>query len=198
MFVALKPSRFKGQRFNVGDQIPESLVEPSAIRRLVQAGRIAEVGGNPPTAASLENAQETAEKLIVPIHAQEGIASVELTPEELLWVVSTMQMTPEEIAEEIAKIESTDQLLLLSVLNGTEEVYEMTKGRASELIGEVEETEEIPEEESEEEHHVYSQRKLERMDRSELLEIAQGYGIETTDDMSKKKIAELVMERQGE
>lgn len=190
MFVALKPCRFKGKAFKVGDLIDESLVLPSAIRRLVQAGRIAEVGGNPPTAASLENAEEgpKAEKLIVPIHAQEGIAHVELTPEELLWVVSTMQMTPEEIAQEIAEIESTDQILLLSVLNGTEEVFELTKERASELL----------QEEPEEEHEVYSQRKLERMDRSALLEIAQGYGIETNDDMSKKKIAELVMERQGE
>ena len=187
-YIALKPCRFKGQQFKVGDLIDESLVLPTAIRRLVQSGRIAEVGGNPPTPASLENADKEpkVEKLNVPIHAEEGIASVELTPEELLWVVSTMQMTPEEIAEEIAKIESTDQLLLLSVLCGTDEVYEMTKERATELMGEPEE------------HEVYSQRKLERMDRSELLEIAQGYGIETNDDMSKKKIAELVMEKQGE
>lgn len=195
MFVALKPCRFMGKAFKVGDLIDESLVLPSAIRRLVQSGRIAVADGTPPTVATLENTVESetkVEKLIVPIHAHEGITNVELTPEELLWVVSTMQMTPEEIAQEIAVIESTDQLLLLSVLNGTEEVYEMTKERASELL------QEEPEEEPEEEHEMYSQRKLERMDRSALLEIAQSYGIETNDDMSKKKIAELVMERQGE
>ena len=186
MFVALKPCRFRGQQFKVGDHIDESLVLPSAMRRLVQSGRIAEVGGDPPSATSSEiKGQKEESMLIIPIHAQEGIANVELTPEQLIWVVSTMQLPPEEIAKEIAAIESTDQLLLLSVLNGTDEVYEMTKERAAELMGETE-------------HKVYTQRQLERMDRSALLEIAQEYAIETTDDMSKKKIAELVMERQGE
>lgn len=56
-YKALKPCSFAGQKFKIGDIVPESVFVPGAISRMIAAGKVAETAEGPllPSAASLEN-----------------------------------------------------------------------------------------------------------------------------------------------
>ena len=55
-YKALKPCSFAGQKFKIGEIVPDSVLVPGAITRLILAGKIAESAEGPllPSAASLE------------------------------------------------------------------------------------------------------------------------------------------------
>ena len=56
-YKALKPCSFAGQKFKIGEIVPESVFAPGAISRMIAAGKVAETAEGPllPSAASLEN-----------------------------------------------------------------------------------------------------------------------------------------------
>lgn len=55
-YKALKPCSFAGQKFRIGEIVPDSVLVPGAIARMIAAGKIAESAEGPllPSAASLE------------------------------------------------------------------------------------------------------------------------------------------------
>lgn len=84
-YKAQKLCRFAGREFKIGEYIPEELIAKGAIRRLKQAGKIAETAEGPllPSADSLddedkvdedENKGETEDTVEIP---EDGLASME-------------------------------------------------------------------------------------------------------------------------
>ncbi len=43
-YIALRPCSFGGEKFYVGDVVPNALIRPEIVRRLITAGVIAEAG----------------------------------------------------------------------------------------------------------------------------------------------------------
>ena len=87
MFIALRPCRFAGKSYRIGDAIEDSVVDPKAVNRLKAEGKIAVVGGEIPSAPPQEPVQE-------PDEPQEGF----IPPETLEWPEEP-QEKPEEPQE---------------------------------------------------------------------------------------------------
>lgn len=139
MFIALRPCRFAGKSYRIGDTIEDSVVDPKAVNRLKAAGKIAVVGGEVPSTPPQEEPQEPVQE---PEEPQEGF----IPPETLEW--------PEE-----------------------------------------------PQEEPQDHQHPFddfTQNQLERVERDKLVEYAASCGIENTDEMTKKQIAEAIFAKRGE
>lgn len=182
MYTALKPCSFAGEHFKIGDTIPDGLVQAQAITRLKNGGFIAEAGAGPllPATASIENT------VAVPILADEGEAIIDMTVEDLLAAVKAIQMPDEELLAEIETIESGDVLILIDIIRGSNEaIHEAAKAKA---LAEEASADEIPTTEYE----------LMRLRREQLAGIAEGYGMEVTEEHTKKMLTAYILEAQKE
>lgn len=138
--IAQKPCSFAGKRYRVGEEIPDGVILPGAIKRLIQAGVIAEseAGSLLPASASLEEEQA----LTIPIIAEDRGGYITMTVEELLGAVEIAQMKEDDIIEAISKVKSEKQLILIDALSKSEAVYEAAETAARKLIAEAGEKEE--------------------------------------------------------
>lgn len=179
---ARKPCSFSGKKFFIGDEIPSDYVsDPKAQEKMGVLVVVEENSGNADSVEGGALLPPSSTLVSVPILAEEGIVSVEITPEELVEVVTIIQMSDEELAEKVKEIDSEDQLLLIAVLNGGDVAYEATKARVEELG-----------------LHIYTESELSHKVKEELLEIAEIIGVETKSNMKKEEIIGLILEKQGE
>lgn len=182
MYIAQKPCSFASQDFKVGDTIPEKLVLPEAVTRLIKAGVIAVAGAGPllPATSTIEELPQTVE---VPILADEGEAILDMTIEDLLMCVRAVQLPKDQLIAELATIENEDALILIDVITGhDEEIYAAANARAEELAGGIPETEE----------------ELMKLTRPELAEIAQNLGKEVADADTKKVLVAFILKAKAE
>lgn len=191
MYTALKACKFAGKSYKVGDTIDASVILPTAAPRLCKMGVIAAVDGNVKTNSNAGGPLLPPASTIVsvPIHAEEGITSVEMAPDELVEVVSIIQLSEKEIIGKVKSIQSEDQLLLIAILNGSDAVFEATKARAEELN---------PDDAENETTTIYSKDELSKMKKDELLAIAADKGVEVPADAKNKDIVDLIVQKQGE
>lgn len=77
-YVALKPCTFAGHPVMAGEIVPSELIDSRAIPRLIQQQYIAEVKEDEQPTAMVE-----CEEIIVPILAEEGVAEITVTQDEL-------------------------------------------------------------------------------------------------------------------
>lgn len=182
MFIAQKPCTLAGVDYKIGDPIPDGAVLPEAVTRLIRTGVIAEVGNAGPllpAAASIEGV----DKLLVPIVAEEGVTTVEMTVEELLGAVHTIQKTDEEIIEDIKKIESEDVLIFVDVLTGAKDnIHEAASTRAEEICKPVQ--------------WPTTERALMDLRKDELAECATFYGMTVEDTHTKAMLTEYILNAQ--
>lgn len=183
MYIAQKPCSFAGQRFKIGETIPEGLVHEKAIPRLKKGGILAVVGEG-----SLLPSATTLETVAVPILADEGECFADMTIEDLLAGVRAIQMEDEELLAAIETIESGDTLMLIDVFRGkTEEIHKACHSRAVALgLADPEEVA-IPDTEED----------LMKLTRAQLVEIATGLGMEVTDAHHKKDLVAYILENKA-
>ncbi len=61
-YIALRPCSFAGEKFYVGDVVPNALIRPEMVRRLIAAGVVTEVREPPePAESKLEVKPESTE-----------------------------------------------------------------------------------------------------------------------------------------
>ena len=151
--IAQKPCNFGGQKFYIGDEIPNSLVaNPKAQEKM---GVIAIAGGGgaiQPEELQEMTAQVGQVKFEIPIHSEKGEITLELTNEELIVFTDIMQIQvtktedKQKVSEMIQNIESEDLLILLDSLDGRKYVKEEAQARAKALMADKDEDgEEQPE-----------------------------------------------------
>lgn len=174
MFIAQKPCTFAGEKFLIGDEIPANMVAPTAIKRLTTNGVIAEVG----KAGPLLPATTSIETVEVPIVAEEGVTSVEMTLPELLKAIETVQKTDEEILEDASKITDGDILVFIDV---------MTDCRLHEQLAII----------ANPDKKTYTENGLMKMNKDELRAIAESYGMEVGEDDTKQMMADFILSTQG-
>lgn len=131
-YIAQKPCSFANERYRVGDTIRDGAILPGAIKRLIQAGVIAESGAGSllPASASLE--------VTIPLVAEDRGEEIKLTVEQLVEVIEIVQMNEDDIIASIDKVTSEEQLILIDALSKSKAVYEAAELAAKKLIGEPE------------------------------------------------------------
>lgn len=191
---AKKPCSFNGQKFFVGEEIPfDYVLDPKAQEKM---GVLVVVDGESRNAAPGEGGPllpPSSTLVSVPILCEEGVTSVEMTPEDLVEVVTIIQHTDAEIVEKVKDVQSADQLLLISVLNGSDVVFKATKDQAM-FLSDLKEMD-MP---TEGDEKGYSRYALDRMKKSELVVLCSDLGLELEADMKREEIINLILEKQGE
>ena len=126
-YTALKPCSFAGERYRIGESIPDGVLIPGAVKRLLKEGVIAEVNAGLllPASTSLEKEVE------IPLIAEEN-AVLKLTVEELIEVVKIAQMNEDDIIAQLQFIKKEEQLVLIDALVKSDAVFEAAKELATE------------------------------------------------------------------
>lgn len=125
-FVAIKPCRFAGQSFKVGEIVPADVMQPGASKNLVKMGIIAEKGG------PNEKPQIKQVKLPTPevvIHME----NMELRPtqEGLQAIFNVLTSNVVEAETIINEMTDNDALILLHTSDSRKSVKELAEARAT-------------------------------------------------------------------
>lgn len=137
-YTCIKPCTFGGVAYMVGDAIPSEAVLPSRERALIKQGFIApaaeteslleenkslmakvvalEKGAARAANLPPEPANEQ-KSIVIPITAKGGVLELEMTPEDIIKVVATMQLNAEEAAKAVGEIEKEELLILIDALD---------------------------------------------------------------------------------
>ena len=130
-YVALKPCCFAGQRFKIGENIPDGIVHPGNAKNLVKMGVIAEQNGETEKVVITETVQQ--ETIIVVIHAEEGDMPLNLTAEGLQSVVDVLTSKPSDAEPIIEQMTDGDALILLHITDNRKTVKAAAEARAQAL-----------------------------------------------------------------
>lgn len=129
-YTALKPCKFAGQKFRIGETIPEELVQPGAAKNLIKAAIIAiQESHNDPL-------DDYVKSLIsITIEVEEGKLNLELTLAGLQNVFDVMCANVTNAVTIIKQMTDLDALILIDVCDKRKSVQDATKARGKELAG---------------------------------------------------------------
>lgn len=133
-YVAQKPCCFAGQRFKIGEAIPDELIHPGAVETNIKMGVIAKQGGTkaPRTTATIAPA------ISVKVNTEKGTMALNLTPEGLQSVVTVLTGKAIEAEAVIEEITDGDALILLHMCDSRKTIKAAAeaRGKALEEVGE--------------------------------------------------------------
>lgn len=127
-YVALKPCRFAGQDFRIGDKIPGDLIHQGSAKDLVAMKKIAKMDGDEITTQEPEKNVFT-----IKIHAEEGDMPLELTEASLQSVFDVLTGKTTDVEEIINQMEDADALILLHITDSRKAVKTAAEARAKAL-----------------------------------------------------------------
>ena len=128
-YAILKPICLSGQNRLIGEVIDESLVEKTRIWALKRSGYIAEIDGN----TNIDQVPKV-ETISVPIHCDEDVKNLSITPRELSLALSIVQqVNTKKAVEQINVIDSEEVLIVINALDNRKTVKEAAAGVAKKL-----------------------------------------------------------------
>lgn len=158
-YICTKACTFGGVAYSVGDAIPSGAVLPSRERVLIKQGFIApavqteslleenktlkakvdalEKGAARAAELPPERAKEQ-KGIVIPITAKGGVLELEMTPEDIIRAVATMQLNAEGAAKAVGEIETEEALILIDALDQRKTVKTAIAERIKEIQSEVE------------------------------------------------------------
>lgn len=135
-FIAVKPCKFAGQRFRIGEEIPADVIQPGAAKNLIKMGVI----------AKRENVEfyETAELDTIEegirmpdaeiiIHAEEGDMPLNPTTEGLQAIFDVLTSNVSDAEPIIKEMTDGDALILLHLADSRKSIKELAETRAKAL-----------------------------------------------------------------
>lgn len=130
-YVAMKPCRFAGRNFRIGESIPDELVHPGAAKNLLKMGVIAaqETEGAPAAAGQTMSGGD----IEVLIRAEEGDMPLALTAAGLQSFVDVLTSKVGEAETIIKEMTDGDALILLHIADSRKSIKEAAEERAKEL-----------------------------------------------------------------
>lgn len=134
-YIALKPCSFAGQRFRIGEEIPEILLLPEAINGLVKMGVIAAGDGVQSVAGAqspVEGTQSPA-KVEINVKVEEGTLALNITAEGLQDIFTAMCGVVEEADAVIDEMTDVDALVLLTLADQRKSIKTAAETRAKAL-----------------------------------------------------------------
>ena len=145
-YIALKPCKFGGQQFKIGNTIPEEVLLPGAIKNLVKMEVIASTDGAPVKGSTSHQA------INITIKADEGDLPLEISEIGLQQIFDALTTNVEGAENIIETMTDGDALILLHMCDSRKGVKTAAEDRAkalneSEEEEEAQEEQETPEEE---------------------------------------------------
>ena len=134
-YVALKPCCFAGQRFLIGEIVPDEVVHPGNANNAIRMGLIAKQDGAavPAAVSGEETETHTVETMTVTIHAEEGDLPLNLTAEGLQAVVDVLTSKVEDAEPIVEAMTDGDALILLHLTDTRKSVKSAAEARAKAL-----------------------------------------------------------------
>lgn len=120
-YTALKPCKFAGQAFKIGEHIPDELVQPGAAKNLIKASVIA------------RKESKTSDLISLLIPVEEGDLQLELTPEGIQSVFDVLNSNVTNAVAIIKEMTDVDALILIDIQDTRKSVKEATEARGKEL-----------------------------------------------------------------
>lgn len=130
-YVALKPCRFAGQSFKIGEIVPVDALQPGAAKNLVRMGVIAEseeAAAPKPTAEEPELVDEIA--IRINIHDM----PLDVTVDGLQAIFDVLTSTASEAENIIQEMTDEDALILLNASDSRKSIKSLTEERAKALL----------------------------------------------------------------
>jgi len=165
-YTCIKSCTFGGVAYSVGDAIPSGAVLPSRERVLIKQGFIAPavqteslLEENKTLKAKVDALEKGAARaaelppervkeqkgIVIPITAKGGVLELEMTPEDIVRAVATMQLNAEGAAKAVGEITKEETLILIDALDVRKTVktaiVERIKAMESDAAGDTEEDE---------------------------------------------------------
>lgn len=130
-YIAVKPCKFAGQSFRIGDSVPDEAIHPGAIRNLIKMGLIAEAEATATKAADAE--KEATPTIKITIHAKEGDLILTPTAEGLQAIFDVLTSSIATAEPTIDEMTDGDALILLDVADNRKSIKELCRTRAQEI-----------------------------------------------------------------
>ena len=130
-YIAIKPCKFAGQTFRIGDEVPADVIQPGAAKNLVKMGIIAPQDGGKP-APTIEYIRDPT-PIRVNIPVRDGRLNLNLTAEGLQAIFDVLTATISEAEPVIREITDSDALILLHESDPRKSIKELVETRAKAL-----------------------------------------------------------------
>lgn len=137
-FVAVKPCRFAGQSFRIGDSVPDEVIHPGAVRNLIKMGLIAETDA---AGKQAETTQKKNSTISITLHAKEGDLTLHPTAEGLQAIFDVLTGSVADAEPTIDGMTDGDALILLDAADNRKSVKELCRTRAQEIAEPLEDEE---------------------------------------------------------
>lgn len=133
-FTAVKPCKFAGQRFRIGEEVPAGVIQPGAAKSLIKMGILAEREGEqmPETQDTIENGIVEPDVPII-VHAEEGDMPLDPTPEGLQAIFDVLTSNVSGAEPIIKEMTDEDALILLHLSDSRKSIKELAETRAKAL-----------------------------------------------------------------
>lgn len=132
-YIAIKPCRFAGQSFKVGESVPAEVIQPGAAKNLVKMGIIAE-GEGATVKAPVAKPTIKEPEITVIIHADDGDLPLNPTPKGLQSVFDVLTSTANNAEAIIEKMTDGDALILLNATDSRKSIKALTEERATSML----------------------------------------------------------------
>ena len=139
-YVALRPCRFSGMAFFVGEGIPDDIVQPSAAKNLIKASVIAPVSDGE-QGARTETFVPESTGITVSVNTEQGTMHLEITPDGLQSVFDVLTGKVIDAEDIVRTMTDVNALILLDLSDSRRTVREIVRARGRSLGG----TEEVGE-----------------------------------------------------
>ena len=130
-YTALKPCKFAGQGFRVGEIVPDELVHPGAGKNLIKAGVLATLESQ--QTHEVKTAPVAPEIVSVAVKTDEGTITLDVTAEGVQDIVSVLTSKVSETEKVIDNMTDNDDLILLHLCDSRKAIKEAAETRAKKL-----------------------------------------------------------------
>lgn len=133
-YVALRPCRFSGKAFFVGEGIPGDIVQPSAAKNLIKASVIAPVSDGEQDAKTEPSVPERT-GITVSVNTEQGVMHLEITQDGLQSVFDVLTGKVIEAEDIVRSMTDVNALILLDLSDSRRTIREAVKARGRSLSG---------------------------------------------------------------
>lgn len=131
-YIAVKPCRFAGQNFKVGDSVPAAALQPGAAHNLVKMGIIARADDDTEAVAETVTVEVPAPiTLTIAVGGEE--VSLEPSLAGLQSVVDVLMATVQDAEPIVNAMTDDDALILLDAVDSRKSIKDLAEARATAL-----------------------------------------------------------------
>ena len=135
-YIALKPCRFGGVKYYIGDAIPAEAIEGESIHRLVTMGYIVDAGQSTENSAdNPQNYAQTVENVDIPVLDGDTVCTLPVSVSSLTDFFVGMQKSAGDVVELVETETRPDLLNLLKSVDTRKTVKAAAEKRIAELAG---------------------------------------------------------------